>query len=128
MELLYAIPPTHMAMLVYLALESGAGRPRDLVSHIEVEALATAKGYDEMMGVLDDEYIREDYVKADEVSQVYERMRRDAGTTMKDYLLNLGRAKHMLEKKTKAPQSRISVTPDTCCGEVVFPPSNSDRR
>ena len=43
MELLYAIPPTHMAMLVYLALESGAGRPRDLVSHIEVEALATEK-------------------------------------------------------------------------------------
>jgi len=87
MELLYTIPPTHMAMLVYLALESGAGRPRDLVSHIEVEALATAKVYDEMMSVLDDEYIREDYVKADEVSQVYERMKREAGTTMKDYWL-----------------------------------------
>jgi len=101
MELLYAIPPTHMAMLVYLALESGAGRPRDLVSHIEVEALATAKGYDEMMGVLDDEYIREDYVKAGDVSKVYERMRRDAGTTMKDYLLNLRCAKRMLEKEDK---------------------------
>ena len=71
------------------------------MSHMEIEEVATSGGYTEMMDVLDTEYLREDYVKADEVSQVYERMRRDHGMTMKDYLLQLRRAKRMLEKEDK---------------------------
>ena len=88
-------------MLVYLALEQGAGGPRDLMSHMEFEEVATSEGYTERMEVLDTEYLREDYVKADEVSQVYESMRRDHGMAMKDYLLELRRAKRMLEKEDK---------------------------
>ena len=88
-------------MLVYLALDQGAGGPRDLMSHMEIEQVAAPGDYTEMMDVLDTEYFREDYVKADEVSQVYERMRRDHGMTMKDYLLQLRRAKRMLEKEDK---------------------------
>ena len=49
MELLYSIPPKQMSMLVYLALESGPGKPRDLLSHLDIEVVATDQGYHDMM-------------------------------------------------------------------------------
>ena len=59
------------------------------------DEVASIAGYDKMMENLDSEFIREHYVKADEISQVYEKLRRAPGATMKDYLLELRRAKRM---------------------------------
>ena len=50
---LYKITDETMAGLVYLALEPGEGRPRDLFRNEEVDDLMTATGWTNMLKVLD---------------------------------------------------------------------------
>eukprot|EP00971_Amphidinium_carterae_P273879 5435643-Amphidinium_carterae.1 len=64
-QLLYAIPAERMATLIFLSLEPGAGKPRDLLSHMELVEIASEKGLSDIWKVLDSEYDLPSYRKAD---------------------------------------------------------------
>ena len=84
--LLYNISEQQLAGLIYLALASGPGKPRDLFTHYEIQELLEPGGLTEMWKVLDQEFVRETYVKADEAQARYDRCRRSPGQQMEEYL------------------------------------------
>ncbi len=53
------VPMKHLAGLIYLALAPGPGKPRDLVSHIDIKDICTEYGLGTMLKILDREYVRE---------------------------------------------------------------------
>ena len=69
-----------------MALAPGPSKPRDLVRHIDVKDICTEDGLNAISKILDKEYVRESYVKADEAQARYERCRRMLGQTMEEYL------------------------------------------
>ena len=83
--MLYDVTKHHMAILIFLELESGPGKRRDLLHHIPSELLQTADGYDDIYKILDKEDIKEDYVKADDAAMEFERTRRIFGQRKHDY-------------------------------------------
>ena len=97
--LLYNVAPKQMAGLVYLALAPGAGKPRDLLSHMDIQSIMEEDGLNTVLKILDKEYVRESYVKADEAQARYERCRRTPGQTMEDYLREARVAKRLLERE-----------------------------
>ena len=84
---LYSVPEEQLAGLVYLALAPGEGKPRDLFSHLDVRTdICVPDGLDRIWKILDQEFAREAYVKADEAQTRYDRCRRSHGQTMEEYL------------------------------------------
>ena len=104
MKLLYKISDEQMAGLVCLALDPGEGKPRDLLSHLEVNEICTSEGYREIFKVLDREYQKEAYVKADDAQAKYERCARRPNQKMEEYIRELKTAKRLLRRKTQVEQ------------------------
>ena len=106
-KLLYGISDDKLAPLVCLALDSGLGKPRDLLSHLDiVEDICTATGFIEIFKTLDIEYVREAYIKADDAQTKYEKCSRKPYENMHDYIKDLKKAKRHLEMED--PGSTIS--------------------
>ena len=78
--LIYGLEQKVMAPLLYLALEPGVGKPRDLLRHLDVATgLCSDKGVDALFTLLDDEYLGKAYRRAEEASAHYHRTHRDSG-------------------------------------------------
>ena len=95
---IYGLQQKEMAPLVYLALEAGVGKPRDLVQHLDLVAdIIQDKGVDTLIGTLDDEFEGKTYRRAEEASSAYYRTHRETGESMADYVSKLRVAKRTLE-------------------------------
>ena len=104
---MFDVPDKKLAGLVYLSLGHGAGGPRDLLSHLSVqEDICVDGGLDTIMKILNQEYVKEDYVKADDAQARYERCRRQPHQRMEEYLRELRTAKRKLELEDRG--SKIS--------------------
>ena len=95
---IYTLSQKDMAPLVYLALEAGVGKPRDLMRHLSlVDDVIQDKGVDTLLSILDDEFRGKPYRRAEEATSRYYRTRREQGETMADYVSKLKVAKRTLE-------------------------------
>ncbi len=108
---LYNVPDKQLAGLVYLALSPGPGKPRDLISHMDVRTEICADGgLEAVWKILDKEYVREDYVKADEAQARYDRCRRAPGQSMDEFIREARLSKRLLERED----------PGTTISEIAF--------
>ena len=98
-QTLYQISDDKLAGLVYLALARGEGKPRDLLSHLEVSDLCTTSGLKAVLAILDKEYKRDPHVQADDAQARYEKCRRTPHQTMAEYLRELRLSKRLLERE-----------------------------
>ena len=108
MSSLYGVSDDQLGGLVYLACEAGPGKPRDVLRHLEMKDVLTADGLKLVWQLLDEEYIREPYVRSDEALTRYNRCRRKPGQAMEEFLRELKLARRMLEKED--PEMRMSET------------------
>ena len=96
--LIYGVEQKAMAPLLYLALEPGVGRPRDLLRHLDIQRdLCNDKGVDTLLTILDEEYLGRAYRRAEEAAARYYKCRREPGQSMSDYVSQLKVAKRVLE-------------------------------
>ena len=103
--LLHSVPPDKQVLLLYLALESGRGKPRDLFgtySIPELAAVAPVKIWER----LDREYLEQAHIEADEALNDYEKCKRVPGQSMRDYLMTLRLSRVRMEKED--PGSTVS--------------------
>ena len=85
--LIYGLEQKAMAPLLYLAMEPGIGRPRDLLRHLDIQVdLCDEKGVDLVLGILDEECLGKAYHRAEEASTRYYRCRCDNGQSMADLM------------------------------------------
>ena len=118
---LYNVGDAQLSGLIYLALESGPGKPRDLLSHLEVPGdICSTEGLKTIWKILDDEYVREAYVRSDEAQGRYERTRRLPGQKMDAYIRELKPSKRLLEKEAPARPSAMCRLPGSCCATAVL--------
>ena len=103
--LLHAVPEDKQVLLLYLALEAGKGKPRDLFSSLSVQEVSDLEP-DLVWKKLDKEHLEETYVEADEALADYERCRRVPGQSMRDYLMALRLARVRME--IEDPGSSVS--------------------
>ena len=108
MKALHGVTDDQLGGLVYLACEAGPGKPRDVLRHLERADVLKADGLKLVWQLLDEEYIREPYVRSDEALTRYNRCRRKPGQSMEEFLRELKLARRMLEKED--PGMRISDT------------------
>ena len=107
--MLYGISDDKLAPLVYLALDSGPGKPRDLLSHLDiVEDICSASGFIEIFKILDTEYVREAYIKADDAQAKYEQFLRKPYENMHNFIKDLKKARRHLEKDPGSTISDVS--------------------
>ena len=106
LKALYSVPEARMAGLVYLALSPGEGRPRDLLSHLRIQDITSEKGYVGMFEILDGDYERETYRKADDAQAKWERCVRKPNQRMDEYIRELKIARRLME--TEDEGSKIS--------------------
>jgi len=98
--LLYGIADKQLAGLVYLSLAPGASKPRDLISHLDVRSeVCTDAGMKRVWAILDREYVRESYVKADEAQARYDKCRRGPGQPMEEFIREARLTKRLLERE-----------------------------
>ena len=97
---LHAVPEERQVLLLYLALEEGAGKPRDLLSHMGVEDVALSTP-EILWKRLDGEYLELSHNEADEALEKYEKCKRTPGQPMRDYLMNLRLARIKMEKEPR---------------------------
>ena len=98
-ELLYKVPEERLAPLIFLALAPAPGKPRDLLSHLDVKTeICAAGGLQKVWGILDKEYIKQDFVKSDEAQTKYDKLTRKTFQGMQEYLRELRIARRRLEK------------------------------
>ena len=83
---IYSVDDDQLGGLVYLACEPGPGKPRDILGHLEISDVCSADGLKLIWQLLDEEYIREPYVRSDEAQTRYERCHRASGQSMDEYL------------------------------------------
>eukprot|EP00971_Amphidinium_carterae_P133818 2650902-Amphidinium_carterae.1 len=98
-QLLYQIPDERMSTLIFLSLEPGAGKPRDLLAHFELKHIASAKGLADIWDVLDQEYDLPSYRKADRAASRYEYCRRQTSQPMGEYVMMLKTARREMERE-----------------------------
>ena len=103
--LLHGVPEDKQVLLLYLALEKGKGKPRDLFSAFSVEELSVLPPAD-LWKKLNREYLEQKHVEADEALDAYEKCRRVPGQGTRDYLMQLRLARVRMEKED--PGSRVS--------------------
>ena len=96
---LYNVDDDQLGGLVYLACEAGPGKPRDILRHLEIEQVCSADGLKLVWQLLDEECVREPYVRSDEAQTRYEGCHRKPGQTMEEFLRELKLARRMLEKR-----------------------------
>ena len=102
---LHSVPADKQVLLLYLALEEGKGRPRDLFSNLSVDEVSELEPED-VWKRLNKEYLEEKYIEADEALADYDRCRRVPGQSMRDYLMHLRLTRVRMEKED--PGSRVS--------------------
>ena len=72
--ILYGIQQKQLAGLIYLARGAGEGQPRDLLAHLDVATeVCVDDGVDRIFKILDNEFQKEDYVKADDAQAKHEQ-------------------------------------------------------
>ena len=103
--MLHGVPQDKQVLLLYLALEEGKGRPRDLFAAQSIEEIALLPAHD-LWKRLDQEYLELDHVEADEALAEYERCRRVPGQSMRDYLMALRNSRIKMERED--PGSMVS--------------------
>ena len=103
--LLHAVPSDKQVLLLYLALEAGRGKPRDLFASSTVDEISLLPPED-MWKTLNREYLEEKYVEADEALADYEKCRRVPMQSMRDYLMSLRASRVRMEKED--PGSTVS--------------------
>ena len=81
---LYNVGDDQLGGLVYLACEAGPGKPRDILRHLEIVDVCSADGLKQIWSFLDEEYVREPYLRSDEAQTRYERCHRTSGQTMEE--------------------------------------------
>ena len=92
-------------MALYLALEAGKGKPRDVFSSHSVPEISQLPPGD-IWKKFNTEYLEEKYVEADEALADYERCRRVPGQSMRYYLMALRLARVHMQKED--PGSSVS--------------------
>ena len=102
---LHSVPDDKQVLLLYLALEEGKGRPRDLFSNLSVDEVSELE-LEVVWKRLDKEYLEEKYIEADEALADYDRCRRVPGQSMRDYLMQLRLVRVRMEKED--PGSHVS--------------------
>ena len=103
--MLHSVPDDKQVLLLYLALEAGKGKPRDLFASFSVDELAVMPPPD-MWKKLNHEYLEESYVEADEALADYEKCKRLPMQSMRDYLMALRSSRVRMEKED--PGSKVS--------------------
>eukprot|EP00971_Amphidinium_carterae_P349930 6491302-Amphidinium_carterae.1 len=98
-QLLYNIPPERMATLLFLSLEPGAGKPRDLLAHMSLSEIATESGLMQIWKTLDEEYVLPSYRKADKAASRYEYCKRQPSQPMSEYVMMMKIARKELERE-----------------------------
>ena len=99
--MMYGIKDEQLAGMIYLALEPGEGKPRDLMADLEIEEVCTAEGLQKMWKVLDAEYTRDVHVRSDEAQSRYERSRRVPGQAMDVFIREAKLARRVWRKRTQ---------------------------
>ena len=94
----YDLMNEQLAPLVYLALESGEGKPRELLDDIDVADLKSDITLKKIWQRLDAEFEPPLYEQSDEVLKRFERTRRAYGQSMADYLSTLRNNKRAVER------------------------------
>ena len=98
-RMMFNIKDEQLAGMIYLALEPGEGKPRDLMADLEIEEVCTAEGLQKMWKVLDAEYTRDVHVRSDEAQSRYERCRRVPGQAMDVFIREAKLARRVLAKE-----------------------------
>ena len=107
--LVYDVRDAQMAGLVYFALPPGAAKPRNLLRHMQVRAEICnpdGSGLAAILKLLDKEYGKRTYVRADEALSDYERCRLEPYATMAAYVRSMRLARRVVERDD--PGSTIS--------------------
>ena len=99
---LYGVTDDQLGGLVHLACEAGPGKPRDVSKHLEISDVCSADGLKLIWQLLDEECVREPYVRSDDAQTRYERCHCKPGQTMAEFLRELKLARRMLEKMIQA--------------------------
>ena len=107
-KMLYGLTVEQVAGLAYMSLDAGPDKPRSLFESYDIEFLLSKPGFNEMMKVLDKEYLKEPHLRGDEAQQRYEKCRRKPFELMHDYIRNLRHARRVYEKEDKSTVSDTS--------------------
>ena len=99
LKAVYQVDERDLGPLVYLALQAGEGEPRGLVESLELPDLRHEKGLQNLLAILDEEFIKPTYEVADKYVTIYEQCRRRAGEPMEDYLTRLTVARRNAQKE-----------------------------
>ena len=93
----FQVPKEQQAPRVWLRL---AGEAKDAVEHLDMEGdLATEKGLDVLLAVLDTEFVEEECDRVDEAVSYFWNLRREYGQSMETYLSNMHQAKMRMKKE-----------------------------
>ena len=79
---IYQLTDTQLSGMVYLALAPGVGKQRELMKTIDISTLIGVDGWKEMFKILDAEYLKEPYLKADDAVAKFEKVYRPPGGKM----------------------------------------------
>ena len=93
----FQVPKEQQAPRVWLRL---AGEAKDAVEHLDMETeLATEKGLDLLLGVLDQGFVEEECDRVDEAVTYFWNLRREYGQSMETYIANMHQAKQRMKKE-----------------------------
>ena len=93
----FQVPKEQQAPRVWLRL---TGEAKDAVEHLDMEGeLATEKGLEMLLAVLDTEFIKEECDRVDEAVNYFWNLRREYGQSMETYLSNMHQAKMRMKKE-----------------------------
>jgi len=93
----FQIPPEQQAPRIWLRL---GGEAKDVVEHLDMETeLACDKGLENLLAVLDAEFIEEECDRVDEAVTYFWNLRREYGQSMETYIRNMQQAKMKMKKE-----------------------------
>ena len=94
----YNVAQKDLAPLVYLALETGEGKPRELVEMFDLETeICVDDGVDRLFKILDKEFIRPHFERSEEAQKKFDRCRRNANEPIDEYLMRLRTCRRNLQ-------------------------------
>jgi cell pole-organizing protein PopZ len=93
----FQVPKEQQTPRVWLRL---TGEAKDAVEHLDMEGeLATEKGLEILLAVLDTEFVEEECDRVDEAVSYFWNLRREYGQSMETYLSNMHQAKVRMKKE-----------------------------
>ena len=96
----FQIPPEQQAPRIWLRL---GGEAKDVVEHLDMKRdLASDKGLENLLAVLDAEFIEEECDRVDEAVTFFWNLRREYGQSMETYVQNMQQAKLRMKKEDPA--------------------------